>query len=237
MTPLQQQLIIFTKRMIKAPLDTRMARVVPSVDGIKLAGGAANFNGVVLYADLADSSRLATEFRADVAAKIFRAYLFCMTKLIREHQGTVTSFDGDRVMGIFIGDDKEDRAGKCAFEMTWVVQKVLAPAAYEMEPGLRHAGLAIKHGCGIDSGQILAVRGGAVGNNDVVWVGRSPNLAAKLSSVREPPHYIYASDSVFRSLSPKYRFGPQGEAFWELQQVPFGGENVRCYRSHWMMEP
>lgn len=223
--------------MLKAPLDTRMARVVPSPEGIKLNGGAANFDGAVLYADLADSSRLATEFRADVAAKIFRAYLFCMTRLIRQHQGTVTSFDGDRVMGIFIGDDKEDRAGACALQMNWVVHKVLAPAAYEIEPGLQHGGFTIHHGCGIDSGKILAVRGGAIGNNDVVWVGRSPNLAAKLSSVREPPYYINASDSVFKSLSPKYRFGAGREPMWEAQQISFSGENIRCYRSHFMMAP
>jgi len=40
-----------------------------------------------------------------VAAEIYKTYLHCAAKIIRSEGGSITSYDGDRIMGIFIGDD------------------------------------------------------------------------------------------------------------------------------------
>lgn len=74
----------------------------------------------MLYADLAHSTKLAREFPNSMAAKIVRAYLASMTRLVNHNGGKVRSFDGDRVMGVFVGTSKNTDAAKCALNIsTW----------------------------------------------------------------------------------------------------------------------
>jgi adenylate cyclase len=44
--------------ILKTPWDLRNGLIVPSTDDILLAGGGVQFDGTVLYADLAQSSQL-----------------------------------------------------------------------------------------------------------------------------------------------------------------------------------
>lgn len=49
------------------------------------------------------------------AAEIYKSYLHCASKIIRCENGVITAFDGDRVMGIFIGDLKNTSAAVPVF--------------------------------------------------------------------------------------------------------------------------
>ena len=69
----------------------------------------------MLYADLADSTALAMWDRR-VAARVCKAFLAFASRLIRASDGEVRSFDGDRVMGVFIGKTKNTSAVKCALK-------------------------------------------------------------------------------------------------------------------------
>jgi len=89
-------------RIFSQSWSLRDGRVVPSTDDIALAGGAVKLEATFLYADLAQSSYLATDFQQRTAAKIMKAFLYCMARLISANSGSVVSFDGDRVMGVFI---------------------------------------------------------------------------------------------------------------------------------------
>jgi hypothetical protein len=40
--------------------------------------------------------------------------------------GAITAFDGDRVMGVFIWDDKCSRAAECALKINQVVVQILS---------------------------------------------------------------------------------------------------------------
>lgn len=83
-----------------------------------------------------------------MAAKVVRAYLSTMTRLVKANGGVVRSFDGDRVMGIFIGDSKNSSAAKCALQMKYVVTKVLRPKAQDKFSSL--SDFTITHGVGIE---------------------------------------------------------------------------------------
>src|SRR2546426_1153205 len=80
----------------------RDGQVVPETEDVALAGGGVKLKATVAYADLADSTELAMDFDARVAAKIFRAFLAMSTRILRNEGGAIRSFDGDRVMGIFV---------------------------------------------------------------------------------------------------------------------------------------
>ena len=84
----------------------RDGQVVPKTEDVALSNGAVKLDAVFLYADLFHSTELQRKFRNTMVAKVVRAYLSSMSKLIKDHGGEVRSFDGDRVMGVFIGGSK-----------------------------------------------------------------------------------------------------------------------------------
>jgi adenylate cyclase len=82
--------------ILDATWNIRDGQVVPETDDVVLANGAVKLDATFLYADLANSTRLARQFDKRVAAKIVRAFLSSVTRLINEAGGKVRSFDGDR---------------------------------------------------------------------------------------------------------------------------------------------
>jgi len=161
-------------RILSMSWDIQEGQSVPLTDSIALAGGAKRFEAAVMYADLSQSSKLSTDFSQRTAAKVIRAFLYCMCRLIKEMQGEITSFDGDRVMGIFIGNAKNTNAATCALKMNYVLQRVIQPKLSQHFQSLRNEGFLISHCVGIDTSQVLVVRAGQRGANDLVWIGRAP---------------------------------------------------------------
>jgi adenylate cyclase len=98
--PLQHETTVNIKTILDATWNSRDGRVVPTTDDVNLSDGAVKLDAVILYADLYHSTELARTFSYSVAAKIVRAYLSSMTRLVKNAGGEVRSFDGDRVMGV-----------------------------------------------------------------------------------------------------------------------------------------
>jgi uridylate cyclase len=103
---------------------------------------------------------------------------------------------------------------------------------------MTNASFVIDHGVGIDTGTVLAVRGGARSSNDLIWIGRAPNLAAKLSDLREPPYQSFITASVFSRLNDKSKSGgADNKPMWESRTWEFLGQNLSVYRSSWHWKP
>lgn len=221
-------------RIFSQSWNIRDGSVVPSTEDIALAGGAVKLDATFLYADLAQSSYLATDFQQRTAAKVMKAFLYCMAKIISENSGNIASFDGDRVMGVFIDDSKNTNAAKCALKMNYAMEKILEPKTQAHFTSLRETGFPISHCVGIDTSEILVVRAGQRGSNDLVWIGRAPNLAAKLSEIRENNYHSYISEEVFTRMNDSAKYGGDPkEMMWERRSVNFAGENTIVYRSSW----
>jgi len=186
----------------------------------------------VLYADLKESSKLASDLRQTVAAKIYRSYLYCVARLISESRGTVTAYDGDRVMGIFIGGTKNSDASICALKINHMMDYVLSPKLAEHFKSLNDSGFEISHSVGIDTGSFLAIRAGQRSANDLVWVGRPPNLAARLSEYRRETYTTFISDEVFVPMHESAKFGGQPkELMWTELPYTYLGENTKIHGS------
>lgn len=214
--------------------DIREGRTVPSNDQVTLKGGGVRLDATVLYSDLSQSSKLATDFTQKTAAKVIQAFLSSMCYLISYHGGTITSFDGDRVMGIFIGDSKNSSAAKCALNMNYAVTKIIEPKVANHFSTLKKEGFDISHCVGIDTSPVLAVSAGQRGSNDLVWVGRAPNLAAKLSGFRQDSYSTFISEDVFSKLNESAIYSPSAkEHMWEKRSIKFLDESIIAYRSSW----
>lgn len=223
--------------IISTQWNKRKGTTVPSTVNVTLVGGAVELDATFLYADLADSSKIAKELDKRIAAKILKTFLSCATKLIQNLGGTVISYDGDRVLGVFVGGYKNTSAAKCALQIKYTVDKIIRTKFEEKYSTVRGASFVITHGVGIDTGTVLIVRGGARGSNDLLSIGRAPNLAAKLSELRETRHKTFITADVYSVLAKEAKFGKNDKNMWTACTWTFLGEKISLYKSSWRWKP
>ena len=193
--------------VIDAQWYIRARKTVPPREKVPLRRGGLKLDATFLYADVVGSSWLAKSLHPTVAAKFFRSFLKASTRLIIANEGKVIGIDGDRVLGLFHGESKNDRAVKCGLQINWAVQRVIKKSFVTKYKQIYKRGLSIAHGVGIDTGKVTIVRAGIQGSNDIISIGRAPNMAAKLSEIREGEYRTIVSESVYRRLGDKLRLG------------------------------
>jgi class 3 adenylate cyclase len=163
-----------------------------------------------------------------------KAFLYCASRIVRANDGTITNFDGDRVMAVFVGGSKNSNAGRVALKINYAVKEIVRPKAEKKFPSIASKGFVISHASGADTGKVLAVRAGMRGANDLIWIGRPPGLAAKLSSVREDPYRSFITADVYGLLANDVKH-TDGKAMWQVRAGTVGGQTI--YRSSWHWKP
>ena len=207
--------------------ETRDGTVVPEADDVGLSNEAVKLEGTVLYADLADSTMLVDKEKASFAAEIYKNYLHCASKIIENEGGVITAFDGDRVMAVFIGDYKNTEAARCALKINYAVQEIINPA---IPAQYSTQAYRVRQVVGVDSSSLFVARTGVRGANDLVWVGRAANYAAKLSSINEPGYSSYITGRVYDKMNEKVKFSSKdGRSMWESRTW----NGMTIYRSEW----
>ena len=226
-------------KTISTQWNQRKGNKVPSTNDIALSGGAVELNATYLYTDLAKSSQIAKTLDRRIAAKIFKAFHTTTCRLIRAHGGSVLSFDGDRILAVFHGGLKNTNAAKAALKINYVVTSIIRPKFEAKYDSVKNADFRISHGTGIDTGTVLIVRAGARGTNDLVSIGRGPNLAAKLSEIRESENYrTYITASVYNMLKDSAKFGGDpNRDMWESRSLTFLDDKLSIYRSSFWWKP
>jgi class 3 adenylate cyclase len=207
----------------------RDGRIIPTTADIAVTQ-TVKLDASFLYADLAGSSEIAQKCPWETTTKLIRAFLECSTRLMRAYGGEIRSFDGDRVMAVFTGDRKNTNAVKCAREIFYTVEYLLGPAATRKYKSVRENGIKLKCGIGVDSGVARAARAGIRDSNDLIWVGRAPSFAAKLSDVRDYPYSVYITESVYKLMMDDVKLS-NGKNVWEPRDILFGGSKERVYRT------
>ncbi|WP_343733537.1 adenylate/guanylate cyclase domain-containing protein [Acidovorax sp.] len=161
---------------------------VPDPQDLRLGNHAKNLEkATVLYADLAGSTNMVDERTWQLSAEVYKTYLRCAARIIAHEGGVVTAYDGDRVMAVFTGDTKNTSAVKAAMKIHHAVNTIINP---ELKAIYTSTDLTVKHVVGIDTSQLRAARIGVRGYNDLVWIGRAANYAAKLTNLSEKPLWI-----------------------------------------------
>lgn len=215
--------------IFKVAWKTREGEVVPEPEDIQLGNHAVELEGTVLYADLAESTNLVNTMKPAFAAEIYKTYLLCASRLITKNGGTITSFDGDRVMGVFIGSHKNTQAARCALQINYAVLKVINPKLKAQYPNSTYE---VKQAVGVDASKLFVARTGIRGSNDLVWVGRAANYAAKLCSLREGYFASFITDTVFNSMNEGSKYGGDPkQLMWEKSY--WNDMGIWIYRSSW----
>jgi class 3 adenylate cyclase len=190
----------------------RDGQVVPETTGVKLYNDAVDLDAVVLYADLAESTQLVERKKDTFAAEVYKSFLYCAARIIELRNGVVTAYDGDRVMGVFIGKNKRTSAARAALNINYAATKIIMPA---LKSRYTKSDYVLRHCVGVDASKLLVARTGVRGANDLVWVGRAANYAAKLSALRVGCPTIISA-SVHELLHKTSKYAADGRNMWTL---------------------
>lgn len=207
----------------------RDGRAVPEAEDVQLGNDAVELDATVLYADMADSTELVIGYKDLFAAEVYKGFLRGACEVIRNNGGVITAFDGDRVMAVYIGDQKNTAAAKTALQINYLTTKVINPALKAEYPD---SGFQLAQAVGVDTGKLLVARTGVRGANDLVWVGRAANYAAKLCALRDGPYCSFLTEEVFNVLNKSSKYGGAPEQLmWE--KVMWTKRGIPVYRSSW----
>lgn len=228
---LKEDLTADVRDIFNARWSTRDRTVVPESDDLRLGNDAVKFaEAVVLYADLAESTALVDAMADWFAAEIYKTFLHCASKIIRSMNGEITAFDGDRIMAVFLGDSKRSNATKSGLKINYAVRSIINPAIKKKYPDETYT---VNHAVGIDVSQLFVARTGIRGSNDLVWVGRAANYAAKLATIRDNGYTTWITAEIYSKADAASKMGGDPKrSMWEKRswsKLP----GVEIYRSNW----
>jgi class 3 adenylate cyclase len=215
--------------IIGEPWSARGGRHVPDLADLSFGNDGMRLKATVLYADLSDSTKMVDTEEPEFAAEIYKAFLICAGRIIRSEDGIITAYDGDRVMAVFIGENKNTRAVTAALTIKGAVQSLIQPAIEEEYPD---GDYVLRHVCGVDTSEIFVAKTGFRGSDDLVWVGRAANYAAKLTALdHDFPTWITAD--VFKIMNKTVKES-DGRTMWD-KRIWTSQANREIYRSNWMI--
>ena len=217
------------KEILTTKWQTRDGIKVPEPEDIRLGNDAVKLNGTVLYADLEDSTGLVKGHKDWFAAEVYKSYLVAACRIIRNNDGVITAFDGDRVMAVYVGEAKNTNAARTALQINWVVGQIKELIKKEYSS----TSFILKHTVGIDTSDLFVARTGIRNSNDLVWVGRAANYAAKLAAIDDGAYSLFITEQVFTLLNDSTKNGGNPKrCMWEKSYWSDGG--ITIYKSNWI---
>src|SRR5207245_1997382 len=230
---LKDDLLKEVSKIFRSRWTTRDGNVVPADDSLALDNDAVKLDATVLYADLADSTNLVDAYVPWFAAEIYKTFLHCAGKIVRSEGGEITAYDGDRIMAVYLGPSKNTSAVRSALKINYAVQQIVCTAARTQYPNTAYK---VNHKIGIDTSTLFVAKTGVRGANDLVWVGRAANYAAKMCMLDES-YRTYITPEVYNVLDPsvKDRQSQDGKPMWE-PRLWTKFDNRLIYASNWWHE-
>ena len=128
-------------------------------------------------------------------------------------------------MAVYTGRRTAERAVRTALKISLAVSEIINQAIRELKPAAR---FEMKQSCGVDTSKLLVTRTGPHSANELVWIGRAANHAAKLSSREAPATHITAS--VYGQLPQELKVSSTGQPIW-VQAIAPEIANRKSYSS------
>ncbi len=226
---LKSDIETYTANTFSEVWTTRKGTVVPESSNIALKNDAVELDGTVLYTDLDGSTSMVETKRPEFSAEVYKTFLFAAAKIISSESGVITSYDGDRVMAVFIGDRKNTRAVRAALKINYARIEIINKKLLAQYPKTT---FSVKHVSGIDSCKLLVARTGIRGSNDLVWVGNAANYAAKLTTLSSAtPTWI--TDTVYKMIADEAKYANSVHMWKQMSWSQMNNKTVYCSTYHW----
>lgn len=225
---LKEDLEAGVAKILREQWTTANGKVVPDPEDLKLGNDGVRLEATILYADMVRSTALVDEETDLFAAEVYKAFLTCSARIIKDNGGVITAYDGDRIMAVYLGDYKNTSAAKTALRINYGMQEIIKPKLATQYPNKKYAPA---HVVGIDTSSVLAARVGVRNDNDIVWVGRAANHAAKLCDIRKDDYSSWITADVYKKLHDEAKTS-NGKSMWvkhDWTQM----NNAEVYGSTW----
>lgn len=223
---LKDDLIAEVREIFTSRWDEQSTNGIPDPEDLRLGNHAKDLQwATVLYADLKGSTSMVDMENWYFSAEVYKTYLRCAARIIRSEQGEVTAYDGDRIMAIFSGEMKNTRAVRAAMKIHHAVKTIINP---ELKAFYTTSDFVVQHVVGVDTSQLRAARIGVRGYNDLVWIGRAANYAAKLTSLSEKP--LWVTKDVYENMADVVKIHNQNKTnMWTQRQwTPMNNMQIYC---------
>jgi class 3 adenylate cyclase len=215
--------------IFKAVWKRRDGTKVPDDTSLTYANDGIDLEGAVLYADLAASTKLVDGKTQEFAAEIYKTFLHVAGRIIRAEGGVITAYDGDRIMAVFIDGAKRTSAVRAALKINYGVNEIVQK---RMKALYTHTDYVVSHTCGVDYSKLMVAKTGVRGANDLVWVGRAANYAAKLCAIPDT-YRTWITAEVYDSMLEEVKLGGPTKADMWTQRKWSQMDDQRVYCSNW----
>lgn len=206
----------------------RRGHVAPDSESVQLGNDAVELEAAVLYADLAASTSLVSRYKDYFAAEVVKSFLLAACDVIRNNDGDIVSFDGDRVMAVFVGGRKCTNAAKAGLQIASAIREVNK----QHSSVYNKTNYIIDYAVGIDVSDLFVIRTGIRGSNDLSWIGSAANIAAKLSEIRERSEKVFVTEHVYNRMGDSSKYGGKGNScMWRQMSLKVNGNTI--YGSDW----
>ena len=207
---LGQQLEQEVKKIFRETWSVRDGQKVPESEDLQLGNDAVRLDGAVLYADLDGSTDMVNNYKPDFAAEVYKSYLHCAAKIIRDEGGVIYGIRRRQDHGRLHWRSKNTAAVRTAMKINYAVTKIINPAIKQQ---YQSTDFQLRQAVGVDSSPLFVARTGIRGANDLVWVGRAANYAAKLCSMPGGnPYPSVITADVYKVMDRSVKYAAMGGA-------------------------
>lgn len=226
------------QKIFNSDFSTYPIERVPDGTDHRLRADNTGFEGEFAFLNVffQGSSTLNGTYPLKTIGKIYNAFHHCMVACIHECHGKVRTFDGDRITGVFSGEDKINEAVVCANYMVGCYVEILEP---KIKTLFNTDDFEI--GVGVCTGKALVIKSpvGSNGNTkSLLWVGEATNIGDKLSeNINVWNGRINICARCFQKLSQenRYHIDKDGNKTpkWTQGAMDYQGSLIDIYRSTW----
>jgi adenylate cyclase len=183
--------------------------------------GLAEQQATVLFADIADSTKMAERLGARLFGESLQRYYEDMTRIVSNHQGFLEKYLGDGVMAVFGMADGNTTPEHCA------VRAGLAMLSF-VENHYDFRADNIKIGVGINTGPVVAGYVRTHGRVDFTILGDTVNVAHGLQSLARP-NRLLIGPATFEQVAPHFSTQDLGTTVLKGREEPLEvHEVIRC---------
>ncbi len=158
----------------------------------------------ILFADLRDFTSMAESFPPKFVVQIINRYFEAMADAIREEKGLVLQFLGDEIYAVFGAPVSRPDHPVCALRAAVSMNRRLADLNAQF---IQRGWPALRHGIGINSGEVVAANIGSPDRLSYLLVGDTVNLASRLQSLtKQIGEDILVSEPTQKRSENEFRF-------------------------------
>ena len=211
----------------RSPRDYTPRHLVEKILRAKTALEGERKQVTVMFADLVDSTALASGIDAEEMHTLMDRAFQLILEQVHHYEGTVNQFMGDGVMALFGAPIALEDSPRCAVLAALGIQRALDPMDAEVRA--RH-GRGFRMRIGIHTGPVVV---GTIGDDlrmDYTAIGDTTNLASRLEQVAEPGTVVISA-ATRRFVDGYFDLATLGPAHMKGVPDPVQVYEVRAERS------